>query len=122
MIDSDEYGGEEGGTEVEDSWFTTAQPINLSSYPNVVLQFETWYRSWTYEKCWIVTSTDGVGTKIEIVNDLNKFDTIGIDLVAMCVNDLIVQGAKPYLFLAISTILLKSAALKKSSSDGAPEP
>ena len=47
----------------------------------------------------IVTSTDGVGTKIEIANDLNKFDTIGIDLVAMCVNDLIVQGARPYLFL-----------------------
>ena len=47
----------------------------------------------------IVTSTDGVGTKIEIANDLNKFDTIGIDLVAMCVNDLVVQGAKPYLFL-----------------------
>ena len=47
----------------------------------------------------IVTSTDGVGTKIEIANELNKFDTIGIDLVAMCVNDLVVQGAKPYLFL-----------------------
>jgi len=47
----------------------------------------------------IVTSTDGVGTKIEIANDIKKFNTIGIDLVAMCVNDLIVQGAKPYLFL-----------------------
>ena len=47
----------------------------------------------------IVACTDGVGTKIEIANNLNKFDTIGIDLVAMSVNDLIVQGAKPLLFL-----------------------
>ena len=47
----------------------------------------------------IVACTDGVGTKIEIANLLNKHDTIGIDLVAMSVNDLIVQGAKPILFL-----------------------
>ena len=47
----------------------------------------------------IVACTDGVGTKIEIANTLNKYDTIGIDLVAMSVNDLIVQGAKPLLFL-----------------------
>ena len=47
----------------------------------------------------IVACTDGVGTKIEIANTLNKFDTIGIDLVAMSVNDLIVQGAKPLFFL-----------------------
>ena len=47
----------------------------------------------------IVASTDGVGTKIEIANEINKFNTIGIDLVAMCVNDLIVQGAKPLIFL-----------------------
>ena len=47
----------------------------------------------------IVACTDGVGTKIEIANSLNKFDTIGVDLVAMSVNDLIVQGAKPLLFL-----------------------
>ena len=47
----------------------------------------------------IVASTDGVGTKIEIANELRKFDSLGIDLVAMCVNDLIVQGAKPFLFL-----------------------
>ena len=47
----------------------------------------------------IVACTDGVGTKIEIANYLNKFNTIGIDLVAMSVNDLIVQGAKPLFFL-----------------------
>ncbi len=47
----------------------------------------------------IVACTDGVGTKIEIANTLNKYDTIGIDLVAMSVNDLIVQGATPLLFL-----------------------
>ena len=62
----------------------------------------------------IVTSTDGVGTKIEIANYLQKFNTIGIDLVAMCVNDLIVQGAKPYFFL--DYISINKINLKKLKS------
>ena len=62
----------------------------------------------------IVACTDGVGTKIEIANELNKFDTIGIDLVAMSVNDLIVQGARPLIFL--DYISINKINLKKLKS------
>ncbi len=70
----------------------------------------------------IVACTDGVGTKVEIANLLNKYNTIGIDLVAMSVNDLIVQGAKPILFLDyISTnkiILSKLKSIIKGIKKG----
>ena len=75
---------------------------SISSIPNQVKQPK------------IVACTDGVGTKIEIANTLKKFDTIGIDLVAMSVNDLIVQGAKPLAFL--DYISINKIDLKKLRS------
>ena len=59
MLDSDAYGGEEGGTEVEDSWLTMANSVDCSTFDNVIVEFDTWYRSYNNEKCFLVVSTDG---------------------------------------------------------------
>ena len=62
----------------------------------------------------IVYCTDGVGSKLELSDKFNKLNTIGIDLVAMCVHDLIVQGARPLFFLDYIAIdKIKIPKLKK---------
>ena len=84
------------------NFFTLGGFVSITAIPNKLKQPR------------IVDCTDGVGTKIEIANALNKYDTIGIDLVAMSVNDLIVQGAKPLLFL--DYISINKIDLKKLKS------
>jgi len=70
----------------------------------------------------LVSCTDGVGTKVDLANKFKKFDTIGIDLVAMCINDLIVQGAKPLFFLDYIAVdklnLKKTKKILKGIFDG----
>lgn len=83
--------------------------LNISNYKNPVL----------------VSSTDGVGTKLKIAFLMNKHDTIGLDLVAMCVNDIAVQGAKPLFFLdylSIGCLNTKMATdIVKGVADGCME-
>ncbi|WP_281884606.1 phosphoribosylformylglycinamidine cyclo-ligase [Paenibacillus sp. YYML68] len=75
-----------------------------------------------YEEPVLVSGTDGVGTKLKIAFAMDKHDTIGIDAVAMCVNDIIVQGAEPLFFLDYlacdRVIPEKIEAIVKGISDG----
>ncbi len=75
-----------------------------------------------YENPVLVSGTDGVGTKLKIAFDMDKHDTIGIDAVAMCVNDVVVQGAEPLFFLDYlacdKVIPEKIEAIVKGIADG----
>ncbi len=76
---------------------STTRPEVLAGLGGFGAMFELSFNK--YKHPILISSTDGVGTKLKIAQMLNKHDTIGIDLVAMCVNDLIVQGGEPLFFL-----------------------
>lgn len=62
MIDSDDYGATTGGNDIEDAWLTTATPLDLTGTPNVIVEFETFYKRYNYERPYLVVGIgDGLG-------------------------------------------------------------
>lgn len=93
-----------------------------SSVLNSLGSFAGMYELPKYNKPVLVSGTDGVGTKLKVAFDMKKYDTVGIDCVAMCVNDVLCHGAKPLFFLdyiACGKLEAENAAdLVKGVSEG----
>ncbi|WP_295163368.1 phosphoribosylformylglycinamidine cyclo-ligase [uncultured Brachyspira sp.] len=96
-----------------------------SNVLNNIGSFAAMYELGKYNNPVLVSGTDGVGTKLEIAFSMKKYDTVGIDAVAMCVNDVLCHGAKPIFFLdylACGKLNSETAALiVKGIADGCKE-
>ncbi|MFL2890842.1 MAG: phosphoribosylformylglycinamidine cyclo-ligase [Candidatus Pelagibacterales bacterium] len=103
-----------GNKFIENIKKTIKSDKNKSSKASVIGGFAGHFKLKSFKNSpYLVAATDGVGTKLEIANDMNNHKTIGIDLVAMCVNDIVVTGAKPLFFL--DYIATGKLDLKKST-------
>ena len=103
-----------GNKFIENIKKTIKSDKNKSSKASVIGGFAGHFKlSGATNSPYLVAATDGVGTKLEIANAMNNHKTIGIDLVAMCVNDIVVTGAKPLFFL--DYIATGKLDLKKST-------
>lgn len=95
----------DAGVNIEEGYKTVTKIKNLAkaTYDKNVLNglgsFAGMYQLGQYKNPVLVSGTDGVGTKLEIAFRMKKYDTVGIDAVAMCVNDILCHGAKPLFFL-----------------------
>ena len=77
LLDSDEYGALTGGNDIEDAWLTTANPLDLTATPNIIVEFETFYRRYNFERPYLVVGVgDGFGNVVW--PDLNPTTDISV--------------------------------------------